>query len=249
MNLEELSGAVLVPLCRAAAAGEGRDALYPALLTEPLLLGLLSPAAAPGPTRVIHASTPSRLVEAPALKAPVLPLYLSVAALRADAADRGYWPDGVEQAEVLAGGAAFPPLARQPGALLVGGDGLTLPLDAGEVAALGEGLTPPAFLEALRDLSARGRGRDVARRLAARMLYVLGHPDGGLLLFSGEVPAFVHLASAERFAARLSSQSGTRSQHGLVLGSELFQKAQRGRLKILVEPGPGSFSLRAADLR
>lgn len=249
MDLEAVNGAPLAELVVAAAADGGRDRLYDALLAEPLIVAFLSHQAEPGPATRLSGGALTRLVEAPALKVPAVPLYLDAAALRAGAAERGYWPDGIERAAVFEQGAVFPLLRGQPGALLAGGGDLALPLDAGELAALADRMTPVSYHQALRALVARHRGREAAARLAVRPLYVLGHPRGGLLVFEREIPAFLHLASAERFALRLRAQTGDGGQHGMVSGADLFRNAYRGKLQILVEPGPDSFRLRSIDLR
>ena len=110
-------------------------------------------------------------------------------------------------------------------------------------------LTPAELVDALRKLIALGRPREAARRLACRPLYTLGHPRGGMLMFSKELPAFLHLATAERFAARIAEPTGGRVQQGLVAAAELFKTAIRGRLSVLIDPGPAAIRFRPEELR
>ncbi len=69
------------------------------------------------------------------------------------------------------------------------------------------------------------------------------------MLLDGEIAAFLHLSTAERFAARLRARTGGGGQHGLVRGAEILRNAVRGKMALLVEPGPQSFRLRPADMR
>lgn len=249
MNADEVTGTVLEPLVHDTLhQAAGRDAVYQALLDEPLLLAFISHQASPAASVRLTGGALTRLVEAPLLKVPVPPLYVSAAAMRAAASDRGFWPDGVERASVFERGAIFPILRGQPGAVVTT-SGDALPIDAGEIAALAERQTPAEYAAALKAMVQKGRAREVARRLAVRPLYVLGHPQGGMMLFQQEIAVFLHLATAERFAMRLAEQTGERGQHGLVPGADLFTKAFRGKLRVHVEPGPGSFRLRSVDLR
>lgn len=250
MNTSDLTGEPLGSVVLAALAeGASRDALYPALLAEPLILSYLAHSAEPGPALRITGGALTRLVESPALRVPVVPLYTSASALHAAAKARAYWPDGIERATVLERGAMFPLLRGHPGALVVVDEDHTLPLDAGEVAALADRKSPDEYRAELQALARRGRSREVAQRLAPRPLYVLGHPKGGLLLLEREIPVFLHLATAERFATRVAAQIGTRAQHGLIAGSELFQNAFRGKLHVVVEPGPDAIRLRPLAFR
>lgn len=263
-----LDGAVLAPLVDAALGDEApREALYRALLEEPLCVAEVGAGAPPGPTvklgsapttpaaallkavRPESAQIHARLTEAPRLGAPVVPLFVSGTAAVEWAEERGIWPDGVERGVVYEKGAAFPLLKGHPGAVVVAGPGRALQLDAGEIVALAERQTPTEYIEALRKLLASGRPREAVRRLAARPLYTLGHPHGGMLMFGRDLPVFLHLSNAERFAARLAQQSGTKAHHGLVAAAELFKNALRGKLFVLIDPGPHVLRLRPEDMR
>ncbi len=261
-------GLVLGPLVEATLANEaGRGELHRALLAEPLCVAEIGPNAPAGPTvklgqapsspekSLVRVAKPElaqiqvRLAEAPALGAPVVALFTSGAAMSEFGRERGLWPDERERGVAYPPGAVFRLLRGHPGALLSSGSGRTVALDAGDVAALADGETPTAYDEALRKLATSGRPREAARRLAGRPLYTLGHPHGGMLMFGRELPAFLHLPSAERFADRLAQQLGNRAQQGLVAAAELFKNATRGKLAVLVEPGPRAFRLRPEDLR
>jgi hypothetical protein len=190
-----------------------------------------------------------RLVEAPALRVPVVPLYVSDAAMSAAGAARKYWPDGVERGAVFEQGAIFERLRGHPGALVVADESGAVPLDAGDLAAFAEKTLPAEYVEAIRTLVTKNKGREAVQRLARRPLYVLGHPKGGLLMFQREIPAFFHLAAADRFAARIAGQTGEKSEHGLVGGADLFKNAYRGKLTIVLDPGPRAIRLRHVDMR
>jgi hypothetical protein len=261
-------GQHLSALIDAARADDAaRDPLHQALLVEPLCVAEIGPGAPAGPTvKLGHEPTSPqqallvvakretaqiqvRLAESPVLGAPVVPLFASGAAMAEFAVERALWPDGRERGVVYEAGAVFALLRGHPGALLVADARRSIALDAGDLAALGERKLPAAYDEALRSLATSGRPREAARRLAGRPLYTLGHPQGGMLLLQRELPVFLHLPSAQRFADRLARQVGTRVQHGLVAAAELWKNAVRGKLVIHVEPGPLGFRLRPDDLR
>ena len=261
-----LDGAVLAPLLEAALPeGAARESLYRALMSEPLCVVEVGPGAPSGPTVKLGAATPesallkvarpelaqiqTRLADAARLGAPAVPLFISGEAAAEWANERGLWPDGVERGVAWEQGAVFALLKGHPGALILGGQGRALALDAGEIVALAERQTPSEYIDALRKLIASGRPREAVRRLAARPLYTLGHPHGGMLMFGRDLPVFFHLATAERFAARLAVQIGTKAHHGLVAAAELFKNAVRGKLYVLIDPGPGVIRLRPEDLR
>ena len=253
MTLDELLGTKLNLALAAAAAspsGASREPLYQALLVEPVGLLHVTAGAPPGPSvRLGTDAPPTRLIEAPLLRVPVVPLFASAVSLRAAALARGLWPDGVEHASVVEAGKVFGLLRGHPGALIVVDEATSVALDAGEIAALAEGKTPDEYVAALRLLITRGRAREVARALATRSLYVLGHPRGGMLLIQRDLPAFLHLRAAEQFAARIAAQTGDRAEHGLVAAADLFKHAWTGRLSVVINPGPGSLTLRSTDLR
>lgn len=234
----------------AGNAESAREQLFRALLDHPVCIAELGPGAPPGAVvRLGQEQMPVRLFEAQRLGAPVVPLFTSASALLAVAAERQLWPDGVERAAVLDKGAAFPLLRGHPGALLIGGPQRQLALDAGDVAALAERSTPSDYVEGIRKLVASGRPREAARRLAARPVYTLGHPQGGMLTFTRDLPVFLSLAGAESFAIQLSQKTGQRPQTGMVSAAELFKNAVRGRLFVLIDPGPRVIRLRPDDLR
>ena len=49
--------------------------------------------------------------------------------------------------------------------------------------------------------------------------------------------------------ARIAAQTGDRTEHGLVGAADLFRNAFRGKLSVVLDPGPGSITLRFTDLR
>ena len=249
MTPSEIVGEPLTQLLLAHAPEMPRAALYRGLLDEPLCMAHLAHDAPAGPALRMSFGETIRLVEAPALRVPVVPLYTSGAAMSEAGRERNYWPDGIERGAVLEKGAAFDLLRGNPGALLVADEDHVVPLDAGEVAALADRKLPDDYAADLRALLKRNKGREVARTLARRPLYVLGHPHGGLLVFQREIPAFLHLATADRFAARIAAQSGTRSEHGLVAATDLFKNCFRGKLDLVIDPGPHAIILKPADLR
>lgn len=254
MNFSEVDGEILCAAARASLRdGEPRELAYRALLEQAVCVIELGPDAPPGPSVRLaptgQAPVAVRLVEAQRLGAPVVALYASGAAMTEAANERGLWPDGVARGLVLADGAVFPLLRGHPGALVVLDAHESLALDAGEVAALADRMTPAEFLAELRKLVASGRPREAARRLAGRPLYTLGHPQGGLLLFGRDLPVYLHLAEAESFATRLALQTGNRVHHGLVAAGELFKNAARGKLHIMIDPGPNAIKLRPDDVR
>jgi hypothetical protein len=254
VTFAEVDGEILCAAARAALRdGEPRELAYRALLEQPLCLAEIAPDAPPGPSvRIVPlAALPLtvRLVESQKLGAPVVPLYASAAAMSESAAERGLWPDGAARGLVLTEGEVFPLLRGHPGAVLVLDAHESLALDAGEVAALADRMTPAEFLAELRKLVSSGRPREAARRLAGRPLYTLGHPQGGLLMFGRDLPVYLHLAEAEAFASRLALQTGNRVHHGLVAAAELFKNAARGKMHILIDPGPNAIKLRPDDVR
>ncbi|MSP62059.1 MAG: hypothetical protein EXR72_17345 [Myxococcales bacterium] len=262
-----------VPLSEivAAALAEGaeREPLYRALLEHPICVAEVGPGAPAGPMvqlgetlspqkAMIAVARPEkvgpppiavRLMQSTSLGAPVVPLWTSDAAMAEGAAERGLWPDGAVRGRVYEKGAVFPLLRGHPGAVVAITGGRSLALDAGEVVALADRQTPSEYLEGLRKLIASGRPREAVRRLALRPLYTLGHPHGGMLMFGRELPAFLHLDAAERFGARMTKQLGSRAQHGLVAAAELFKNAVRGKLTVLIDPGPRVIRLRPEDMR
>jgi hypothetical protein len=246
-----VDGAVLAPLTTTAIDETAdRADFYKALLEQPLCVAEIGPGAPNGPSLSLGASGPQvRLAESLRLGAPVVPLYVSGAVMESDGRARNLWPDGAPLGKGWPRGSIFPSLKGHPGALVVGGPGLAAALDAGEIAALAERLSPVDWLEAVRKLISSGRPREAARRFATRPLYTLGHPKGGMLMFSRELPAFIHLATAERFAARMAEQTGGRVQQGLVAAAELFKNAVRGKLAVLIDPGPAAIRFRSEDLR
>jgi hypothetical protein len=251
--ITELDGARLAaagPAARAALAGTGeRTPLYRALLSEPLAIALLGPGAPAGPSlRLSGTSGPTRLVGSPRLGGATVQLFAATGHLRKMAQQGGLWPDGVERMHVFAPSSAFPLLRSHPGAALELPEGAVL-LDAGEVTALAEGQTPSEFLETLRQLVSSGQGQEAARHLEKSMLYVLGHPQGGMVIFQGELPVFLHLHEAEAFAGRMATQLGRRPDQAAVAAGELFRMAVRGKLAVVVGPGPGALRLRYLDLR
>lgn len=246
----EIDGSRIIEAARAVIAESGdRAALHRALLDGPLAVPLLGPGAAAGPTlRIEGLEGAVRPVESIQLGGLIVPLYPSIAVLRAEAAERGLWPDGVPRLQVFERGAAFGRLRTHPGALLCLGD-TTLPIDAGEVAALADLLEPNEYFAQLQKLVAAGRGREAARKLSTRMFYVLGHPGGGMVMFQRELPVFLHQQNAIDFAERMAHQMGRRPDHALVAAAELFKYAVRGKLTVLVAPGPHALRLRFVDLR
>jgi hypothetical protein len=243
MTIDELDGDPLAMIALSCTTEEApRDALYRALLEHPVAVTELGPGAPAGPTVRIGPSPDAqavvRLVEAPRLGAPVVALYTSGKALEDAARERNLWPDGVMRAVVFERGEVFPLLRGHPGALVVTHSGQGVPLDAGEVSALADRLSPEEFLEQLRKLVTSGRP-----------LYTLGHPHGGPLIIGLEFPVFLHLGAAERFARKIHEQSGQRVEQATVAAAELFKLAVRGKLTVLLEPGPKMMRLKWADLR
>ena len=249
MTPSEIVGEPLTQLLLAHGPNVPREPLYRALLEEPLCMAHLAHDAPPGPALRLSFGETIRLVESPALRVPVTPLYASGAAMAEAGRGRNYWPDGIERGAVLEKGAAFPLLRGHPGALIVADDDHAAAVDAGEIAALADRKLPDDYAADLRALLKRNKGREVARTLARRPLYVLGHPHGGLLMFQREIPAFLHLANADRFAARIAAQSGEKAEHGLVAATDLFQNCFRGKLDLIIDPGPHAMVLRPADFR
>lgn len=253
MTPEQLDGDPLAMIALACLSEESaRDALYRALLEHPVCVAELGPGAPAGPTvrlGPVEAQAVVRLCEAPRLGAPVVALYASGAAMEDAARERELWPDGVVRAVVFERGEIFPLLRGHPGALLVAHGNQSVAIDAGEIAALAERLTPEEYVEQLRKLIASGRPREAARRLALRPLYTLGHPRGGPLTVGNEFPVFLQLPSAERFARRMFEQSGQRVEQATVAAAELFKLAARGKFTILIEPGPRMMRLKWGDVR
>ncbi len=251
-DFASFESARIAAAARALAADDkgAREPLWAALLAEPVAVAELGPGAPPGPNLRIGANGPQvRLLESLRLGAPVVALYASGTALAEGAAERGLWPDGVPRGVAFDAAAVFPLLRGHPGALVIAARDKAVPIDAGEVAALAEKLAPGDYLEGVRKLVASGRPREAARRLAGRPLYTLGHPQGGMLTFQRDLPVFLHLATAERFAEKVQKQTGARVHHGLVAAAELFKNAARGKMFVLVDPGPGSIRFRPDDLR
>ncbi|HEX2568464.1 MAG TPA: hypothetical protein VH877_02820 [Polyangia bacterium] len=263
--ITELDGTRLEAVGRAARAvpaGSNADTgahlhertpIYQALLTEPLAIALLGPGAPAGPSlRLPGTSGPTRLVTslvgATSLGGAIVQLFAATRRLRDVARQGGLWPDGVERMHVFAPGSVFPLLRSHPGATLELSDG-SVSLDAGEITALAEGQTPSEFVETLRQLVIGGRGQEAARHLSQSMLYVLGHPQGGMVILQGELPVFLHLQEAVAFAARMAAQLGRGPDQAAVAAGELFRMAIRGKLAIVVGPGPGALRLRYLDLR
>lgn len=236
-----------------AAPVDARTPLYRALLAEPLAIALLGPGAPAGPSLRLPGTSGAtrlvtRLVGATSLGGATVQLFAATARLRDVARQSGLWPDGVERLHVFAPGSVFPLLRSHPGATLELSDG-ALSLDAGEVTALAEGQTPSEFVETLRQLVSGGHGQEAARHLSQSMLYVLGHPQGGMVILQGELPVFLHLQEAAAFAARMAAQLGRRPDQAAVAAGELFRMALRGKLAVVVGPGPGALRLRYLDLR
>jgi hypothetical protein len=254
VSFGEVDGEILCAAARSTLRdGEPRELAYRALLEQPVCVAELGEGALPGPTvRLAPEGRPAmvvRLVESALLGAPVVALYASGQAMVESAAERGLWPDGAARGLVLAEGRIFPLLRGHPGALLVLDANEQLALDAGEVASLADRMTPAEFLADLRRLVASGRPREAARRIAGRPVYTLGHPQGGLLMFGRDMPIFLHLAEAESFAGKLATQTGNRVHHGLVAAAELFRNAARGKMHLMINPGPNAIKLRPDDLR
>jgi hypothetical protein len=250
----EVDGEILCAAARATLRdGEPRELAYRALLEQPVCVAELGESALPGPTvRIAPEGRPPmvvRLVEAAMLGAPVVALYAAGQTMVEAATERGLWPDGAPRGLVLAEGKIFPLLRGHPGALLVLDGSEQLALDAGEVACLADRMTPAEYLADLRRLVASGRPREAARRLAGRPVYTLGHPQGGLLMFGRDMPIFLHLAEAEEFAGRLATQTGKSVHHGLVAAAELFKNAARGKMHVMINPGPSALKFRPDDLR
>jgi hypothetical protein len=155
----------------------------------------------------------------------------------------------VERAAILEAGAAFTLLRGTPGAHLVAGAAHVLPLDAGEVAALAERQLPGEHRETLRDLVASGRGRDAAARLAPRPLYVLDHPEGGLVMLDGCLPAFLHLAAARAYAARVGDSLGRAPRPGIVGARDLLTNARRARRDVVIDPGDAPLRISHFDVK
>jgi hypothetical protein len=252
-RLEAAGQAVRAAPAGASASVADRTPFYRALLTEPLAIALLGPGAPPGPSlRLPGTSGSTRLVTslagAMSLGGATVQLFASTGHLRDVARQSGLWPDGVERMHVFAPGSAFPLLRSHPGATLELADG-AIPLDAGEVTALAEGQTPSEFVETLRQLVSGGRGQEAARHLGQSMLYVLGHPQGGMVILQGELPVFLRLQEAEAFAGRMAAQLGRRPDQAAVAAGELFRMAIRGKLAVVIGPGPSALRLRYLDLR
>lgn len=253
MRLEAVGRAARAAPTGANAQVNDRTPLYRALLAEPLAIALLGPGAPAGPSlRLPGTSGATRLVTnlagATSLGGATVQLFAATGHLRNVARQSGLWPDGVERIHVFSRGSAFPLLRSHPGATLELSDG-AVPLDAGEVTALAEGQTPAEFVETLRQLVSGGRGQEAARHLGQSMLYVLGHPQGGMVILQGELPVFLHLQEAAAFAARMAAQLGRRPDQAAVAAGELFRMAIRGKLAVVIGPGPGALRLRYLDLR
>ena len=233
---------------RETPVGADRDPLYRALLKLSLGVPLVATGSAGPSLKLEGAEGPTRLVDSHALGGPVVALYASPELLAERARLQGLWPDGVERAHVFEPGVAFVRLKSGPGAIIVCPD-CELQLDAGEVAALGDKQTPTDLYQQLRTLITGGRGREAAKKLAPRMLYVLGHPSGGMVMFQKELPVFLHVGQATDFAARMEAQFGRRPDHALVAAGELFKNAFRGKLHVVITPGRLALKLRPLDLR
>ena len=243
----------LVEAMLAVLADESaRNALHVALLTEPVwvpAIGLTVSRRTSVQIGGAEAGFAAPLVESVPLGIAVLPVFPAEAVLVEGGRDRGWWGDEGALWRKFEGGALFRLLAGHPGALMVIDVARSVRLDAGELASLASGVTSVDERAQLQALLDAGRGREVARRIAARPVYTLGHPRGGMLMFQRELPIFLHLADAERFAAKIAMQTGGQTQHGLVAAAELFQRAIQGKLSLLIDPGPSALRLRWEEMR
>lgn len=229
--------------------GGDRAPLYRALLDEPLAVCLIGSQIATGPTlRLEGYEAPTRLFESMEIGSPVVALFASREEARREGEQRRLWPDGAARLAAFEAGSVFPLLKKQPGALLMAG-GAALVLDAGELAALAARMFPRDYVALLQSLVSGGRPREAARKLADRMFYVLGSPRDGMLYMAGELPVFLHLSRAIECSNRIGERAGRRPEHAMVAASELFQHAIKHKQTLLVDPGPGSFRLKPADLK